>query len=87
MLTKQPSVIAQVFAGDASGLSAREQAVIGFSARLSACPPTATPADIDALRDAGLSDAEIFDLVLSVAVFGWANRLMHTLGEPVRPEV
>jgi uncharacterized peroxidase-related enzyme len=87
MLTKQPSVIAQVFAGDASGLSAREQAVIGFSARLSACPPAAIPEDIDALRNAGLSDAEIFDLVLSVAVFGWANRLMHTLGEPVRPEV
>jgi uncharacterized peroxidase-related enzyme len=86
MLTKQPAVIAQVFVGDASGLSAREQAIIGFSARLSACPPAATPADIDSLRDAGLSDAEIFDLVLSVAVFGWANRLMHTLGEPVRPQ-
>jgi uncharacterized peroxidase-related enzyme len=84
-LTKQPAVIAQVFAGDAAGLSAREQAVIGFSARLSACPPAATPADVRALRDAGMEDAEIFDLVLSVAVFGWANRLMHTLGEPVRP--
>jgi uncharacterized peroxidase-related enzyme len=86
MLTKQPSVITQVFAGDASGLSAREQAIIGFSARLSACPPAAMPADAGALRAAGLSDAEIFDLVMSVAVFGWANRLMHTLGEPVRPE-
>jgi uncharacterized peroxidase-related enzyme len=84
-LTKQPSVIAQVFAGDATGLSPREQAIIGFAARLSACPPAATAADIAALRDAGLSDPEIFDLVLSVAVFGWANRLMHTLGEPVRP--
>jgi uncharacterized peroxidase-related enzyme len=84
-LTKQPSVIAQVFAGDATGLSPREQAIIGFSARLSDCPPAATAADIAALRDAGLSDPEIFDLVLSVAVFGWANRLMHTLGEPVRP--
>jgi uncharacterized peroxidase-related enzyme len=84
MLTKQPAVIAQVFAGDAAGLSAREQAIIGFSARLSACPPAATPADIRALRDAGMTDAEIFDLVLSVAVFGWANRLMHTLGEPLR---
>jgi uncharacterized peroxidase-related enzyme len=84
-LTKQPAVIAQVFAGDAAGLSAREQAIIGFSARLSACPPAATPSDVRALRDAGMDDAEIFDLVLSVAVFGWANRLMHTLGEPVRP--
>ncbi|RUU07525.1 alkylhydroperoxidase, partial [Mesorhizobium sp. M6A.T.Ca.TU.002.02.2.1] len=23
------------------------------------------------------------DLVLSAAIFGWANRLMHTLGEPM----
>jgi uncharacterized peroxidase-related enzyme len=82
-LEKQPAVIAQVFAGDTGGLSAREQAVIGFAARLSACPPAATPDDIAALHRAGLSDAEIVDLALAVAVFGWANRLMHTLGEPI----
>jgi uncharacterized peroxidase-related enzyme len=83
-LTKQPEVIAQVFAGDTAGLPAREQAIAGFAARLSACPPAATAADIAGLHAAGLTDAEIFDLILSVAVFGWANRLMHTLGEPVR---
>lgn len=25
---------------------------------------------------------EAVDLVFSSAIFGWANRLMHTLGEP-----
>ena len=35
------------------------------------------------LRAVGLGELEILDLVLSVAIFGWANRLMHTLGEPV----
>ncbi len=39
---------------------------------------------VSALREAGLSDAEILDLVLSSALFGWANRLMHVLGDPVR---
>jgi hypothetical protein len=29
--------------------------------------------------------AEILDVILSAALFGWANRLMHTLGEPVMP--
>ena len=86
-LEKKPGVIAEVFAGESGGLSAREQAVVAFSAKLSACPPEATAADVAALRGAGLSDAEIVDLALSVAVFGWANRLMHTLGEPVRPGV
>jgi uncharacterized peroxidase-related enzyme len=84
-LTKQPAVISHVFAGDTDGMSAREQAIVAFSAKLSACPPAATADDVKALHDAGMTDPEIFDLVLSVAVFGWANRLMHTLGEPVRP--
>jgi alkylhydroperoxidase family enzyme len=35
------------------------------------------------LRAAGLDDLEILDLTLSTALFGWANRLMHTLGEPI----
>jgi uncharacterized peroxidase-related enzyme len=85
-LAKKPAVIDRVFAGDTGGLSAREQAIIRFSANLSACPPAATADNIRALHAAGLSDADIVDLTLAVAVFGWANRLMHTLGEPIRPD-
>ena len=84
-LAKRPAVIEQVFAGGTAGLEPREQAIVAFSAKLSACPPEASEADIAALRAHGMSDLEILDLVLSVAVFGWANRLMHTLGEPVLP--
>ncbi|NJO37784.1 MAG: hypothetical protein HC871_09390 [Rhizobiales bacterium] len=36
-----------------------------------------------AARDVGLSEEEILDLILSTALFGWANRLMHVLGDPV----
>jgi uncharacterized peroxidase-related enzyme len=61
----------------------REQAIFDFATKLSRCPPEAGEADIAELRDAGLSDIEIADLVLAAAIFGWANRLMHTLGEPV----
>jgi alkylhydroperoxidase family enzyme len=35
------------------------------------------------LREAGLADDEILDLILSASLFGWANRLMHTLGDPI----
>jgi alkylhydroperoxidase family enzyme len=35
------------------------------------------------LRQNGLSDLEILDLIHAVAMFAWANRLMQTLGEPV----
>ena len=84
-LAKKPAVIARVFAGEGDALDAREQAIVAFSEKLSACPPAVTAADAAALREQGLSDGEIFDLVLSVALFGWANRLMHTLGEAHRP--
>ncbi|MFS2151958.1 hypothetical protein [Rhizobium sp. Rhizsp42] len=30
----------------------------------------------------GLAEVEILDLIMSTSIFGRANRLMHTLGEP-----
>lgn len=84
-LTKEPATIDHLFAGAEVDLSPRARAIARFSQRLSACPPEASQADMQALRDVGLSDGEILDLVLAAAIFGWANRLMHTLGEPIAP--
>ena len=63
----------------------RQQAVFDFAAALSFTPPRAAPGDAEALTAAGLSSLDQLDLVLSAAIFAWANRLMHTLGEPVSP--
>ena len=41
--------------------------------------------DIAPLRALGLSDEDLLDLLHATAIFGWANRLMHNLGEPVHP--
>jgi len=83
-LTKDESVMERVFAkGENAELDARQSAILQFAAKLSASPPQATRQDLEALRQAGLSGAEILDLILSVSLFGWANRLMHTLGEPI----
>lgn len=83
-LTKNESVMAQVFAdGENASLDARQSAILTFSAKLSKCPSEATKQDLEALVEAGLSKEEILDLILSSALFGWANRLMHTLGEPI----
>lgn len=84
-LAKQPDVVAAVFDGTEAGLGARDQAIVGYATRLALNPPQATADDVRALRTVGLSELEILDLTLSVAVFGWANRLMHPLGEAVRP--
>ena len=71
--------------GPAADLSARDRAIFDFAVALSEAPPRAGHGHMQALRDAGLDDAEILDLILSTALFGWANRLMHVLGDPVRP--
>ncbi|MGY5776433.1 peroxidase-related enzyme [Rhizobium sp. LEGMi135b] len=82
--TKRTDVIEAIFAdGLDAELDEHLQAIFDFSARLSPTPPEATEADAQALADVGFSELESLDLVLSSAIFGWANRLMHTLGEPV----
>lgn len=83
--TKRTDVIDAIFADELDAeLDEHLQALFDFSAHLSTTPPRATEADAQNLADVGLSELESLDLVLSSAIFGWANRLMHTLGEPVR---
>lgn len=84
-LSRDPAVTDEIFArGTDAQLAPRDQAIFDFAVALSQTPPSATPAHIAALREYGLDDAEISDLILSTALFGWANRLMHVLGDPVR---
>ena len=83
-LTKNESVMASVFADGANAeLDDRQSAILRFSMKLADTPPDVTSADMQDLRDAGLKEDEILDLILSSALFGWANRLMHTLGDPI----
>ncbi len=83
-ITKDETVMQKVFFdGPAADIDPRAKAILGFGAKLSDCPPDITAEDIETLRAQGLDDQEILDLTLSTALFGWANRLMHTLGEPV----
>ena len=64
-------------------LPPRDAAIFNFSVKLSGCPPEVCSDDIEILRNADMEDEEILDLILSASLFGWANRLMHVLGDPV----
>lgn len=83
-LTKEPEVVEQIYANtvDAVFDDQRRQAIFDFAIGISQCPPALTAADTSRLRSAGLSDFEILDLIHVCAMFAWANRVMHTLGEP-----
>jgi len=83
-LTKDETVIESIFeAGEDAELDPRQQAIFNFATKLSKCPSEAANADMKHLMDAGLGMDEIFDLILTVSLFGWANRLMHVLGDPI----
>ena len=83
-LAKDVSVIERIFAdGEAAELNLRQTTIFSFAVKLSKSPPDVSKDDMSALTAAGLGPDEALDLILSAALFGWANRLMHTLGDPI----
>ncbi|WNW13426.1 peroxidase-related enzyme [Pseudomonas sp. DTU_2021_1001937_2_SI_NGA_ILE_001] len=83
-LAKRNEVVAEIFADPATaGGNPREQAIIRFSIDLTLDPGAIGPEHLQPLRDVGLNDGEILDLIQAVAIFAWANRLMLNLGDPV----
>ena len=83
LLAKDVVVIERIFAdGEDAELNPRQSAIFNFAVKLSKCPPDMNKADIETLTAVGLGPDEVLDLILSSALFGWANRLMHTLGDP-----
>jgi uncharacterized peroxidase-related enzyme len=84
-LTKRTEVIDEIFAnGLEAELDDHSQGIFDFAIALAKSPPQANEAQLRNLADLGLSEVEMIDLVLSIAIFGWANRLMHVLGEPLQ---
>jgi len=87
-LAKDESLTDALFAkGADADLAPRDRAIFDFARKAAEAPPAAEAADMAALRAQGLGEDEILDLILSAALFGWANRLMHVLGDPVRQSV
>ena len=85
-LSKRTDTVEQVFDNPATaGTTERERAIARFAQAVTLRPQSLGAADIEPLRAQGLTDAEVIDLLHATAIFGWANRLMHNLGEPVEP--
>lgn len=86
-LSKRPDDVQRLLdEGIGTDLDPRWRAVVDLAAALSVTPPAATRAHLDRLRDLGLADLEILDVIQAASFFAWANRLMLTLGEPAPPE-
>ncbi len=84
-LTKKPEVIQRLYdEGLDTELEPRHRAIVDFAAKLTRTPQAMTSDDLKPLRTVGMDDLQIHDLIHAVAMFANANRLMQTLGEPVR---
>lgn len=56
------------------------RAMLHFAQKATREPGGVTEEEIDALRSHGLSDAQVLDVVLTVAFFNFVNRISSLLG-------
>jgi alkylhydroperoxidase domain protein len=68
--------------GVGAKLDERWSAIVSAAAALTRTPPEFGPQHVERLRQLGLDDLAILDLISAAAFFAWANRLMLSLGEP-----
>ena len=84
-LTKQPEIVTRLWEeGVETSLEPRQRAIVDYAVKLTRQPSQMADSDLAVLREMNLSDWEILDLTHVIAMFAWANRLMQTLGEPVK---
>ncbi|MEN1833569.1 peroxidase-related enzyme [Pseudomonas lijiangensis] len=87
-LAKRNDVIAQIFADpQTAGTTEREKAIVRFAIDLTLDPAALGAEQIRPLREQGLDDGQVLDLIHAISIFAWANRLMLNLGEPLYPAV
>src|SRR5215471_12029101 len=67
-------------------LPARERAIVDLALRLATASATVTDRDLDAARQAGLTDDEIWDVGAITALFAMSNRLAHLTALRPNPE-
>ena len=63
-----PALAAGVLTGDDAGLTDQEKALADWARRVAGDPNATTPADVQALRDCGLDDGQIFAITAFVAL-------------------
>ena len=68
--------------GVSTDLGPRWNAIVAASVALTHTPAGFGETDVAALREQGLSNLEISDVIHGAAFFNWANRLMLSIGEP-----
>jgi uncharacterized peroxidase-related enzyme len=70
----------------AADLSERQRAIVDLALVLAADSASLTEADLDAARESGLTEDEIWDVGAITALFAMSNRLAHLMALRPNPE-
>ncbi len=70
----------------AAVLSTRQRSMLEFAWRLTVSPEAVGAADRDALRAAGLSERDLWDVAAVTAFFNMSNRMASAIGMQPNPE-
>lgn len=69
-----------------AGLDERRHAICEYAEKLTARPNEATEADLQRLREVGLSDHEVWDVAEIAAMYNFTNRMALALGQQPNEE-
>jgi uncharacterized peroxidase-related enzyme len=87
ILSKHPLVADQIIANyRAADVTPRRRAMLDFAVKLTLAPGAVEPADVDALRAHGLSDADVWDVGAVAAFFNLSNRMANLAAMRPNPE-
>jgi uncharacterized peroxidase-related enzyme len=85
--TKDPELADQVAANPwGAALNERQRAIVDLALQIATDSATLREEDLDAARDAGLTDDEIWDVGAITALFAMSNRLAHLTALRPNPE-
>jgi uncharacterized peroxidase-related enzyme len=76
----EQSMTSLVNAPDGAGLDATDRAIVAFARKVADDASSIEQGDVDALRDAGLSDNEITDVVFAAAARSFFTKVLDGLG-------
>jgi uncharacterized peroxidase-related enzyme len=80
-LTKNDKLVAALVADyQQAEISAADRAMLAYAVKLTRAPAAIAPADVEALRHVGFSDAAVLDICQITAYYAFVNRLADGLG-------
>lgn len=75
------ALVERVVAGwRTAGLDGRRRAMLAYAEKLTRAPAEVSRADVEALREAGFSDADVLAIAEVTGYYAFANRIADGLG-------